>query len=66
VVVVPPLPIFLLVILRQFSKVPVRIPMSLGGPLVIKPDLAVIPPVIVGVSRIVYPIADACMHSTTG
>ena len=63
--IVPPGPIFLLLVWRQFLELPVRVSMGFGGPTVVVNDLVVVPSMVVRVVRVIGPIGvvsagDAC------
>jgi hypothetical protein len=55
-VVVPPGPVFLLLIPRELAKIAVIIAVSLVAPVAVVNDFFVVPHVIVGVIRVVYAV----------
>jgi hypothetical protein len=58
-VLVPPIPILLLLVFFQFAIVPVNVSVGLTHPPVVIHPLVIVPNVIVGVVRVVGPIANA-------
>src|SRR5215471_17349678 len=66
VVIVAPGPIFLLLVGRQFAKIPMRVPVRFHRPLLVIHDFIVVPLVIVGIVRIVGAVIMMFAASESG
>ena len=66
VLLVPPFEVGLLIVVIQLTKIAMRIAMRFRGPAIVIADFSVIPYMVVGIVRVVNPIAYAGVNGTAG